>query len=458
METVTISKMSEIFPLATGQVDEKLIYFENYSYNVKEDTQKFQINLFDSKHHQKSFTNFCLTSSFSETKDSSLNEEISEKIEVSEVGKMGKKRTRTRTKGELVNELRRLAKIDKKYLNYSYCRKIKRNDLIVDAEKQYGGWRGAVIASGFRPIQRGWSKENVLQEIKRMHNTEGVILPSNKLPRKGYNGLGRAAERKFGGWGNAVKEAGFKPLRNTIKESDVLKELRIIARVLGHTPSMRQLKFLKKDYVLRAALKFFGRYNLALKAAGLPIILKMNKWNKENIVNELGDIYEKLGKKPTRSEIESLGRFDLKMATIKIFGSWNNAMIAAGFVPNTDAIYNDIGLRWENIVTQIASEIYPDSATHVKLPNRGLPDLYVFDEDLIIEAKINASENNIKKDIEKYLPYCKKMQIWYLYGKPRTFLSNKVEYVGPNQIKQFINTDIELKQSFNIINKEVVMC
>ncbi len=370
-------------------------------------------------------------------------------------GEIKMKRKQIRTKEELVKDLKSLSKLNNRYLNYTYVRGLKRHDLLFDAVKLFGGWRGAIKAAGFRPIQKSWTKKEILNDIRLIQKRFGKLPPYKELSKLGYYGLTRAAMRRFGSWNKAVVRAGFSPLKREWTKNAVINDLKEAAKMLNHTPSMRDLKRLNKQDLLSAMITHFGKYNIALKKANLPIVLEMNRWSKKKVVSELRKIKRKLGKKPSISEIRALGRYDLNMAAPTMFGSWNKAMIAAGFTPNTDAIYNKLGQKWEHIVLEIASQIYPNSAVHFGLPNRGLPDLYVLDEKLIVEAKINISENNVKSDTEKYLPYCKKLQIWYLYGIPPSTFSDKIELVGIDKIKPFLNAAPELEKEFKELIKEI---
>ncbi len=370
-------------------------------------------------------------------------------------GEAKMKREHLRTKKELVKDIQSLAELDNRYLNYSYVRGLKRYDLLFDAVTLFSGWRGAIEAAGYRPIQKGWTENEILRDIQLIQRRFRQIPPYKKLSRLGYSGLTRAAMRRFGSWNKAVVQAGFIPIKKEWSKDSVIKQLKKVAENLNHTPSMRDLKELDKYDLLNAMITQFGKYNAALKKANLPIILEMNKWPKKKVVTELRIIAKKLGKKPTSSEVKSLGRYDVYNATLSGFGSWNKAMIAAGFTPNTDAVHNKLGQKWENVVLEIATEIYPDSGVHFGLPNRGLPDLYVFDEKLIIEAKINISENNVKADTEKYLPYCDRLQIWHLYGIPPSTLSDKIEVVCIDKIKEFIMADPKLKNKFKSLIREV---
>ena len=78
----------------------------------------------------------------------------------------------------------------------------------------------------------------------------------------------------------------------------------------------------------------------------------------------------------------------------------------------------------------------------------GYPDVYISSERKIIEVKINCSDNSVKEDIKKYLPFCNKLEIWYLFGKPFGILSNKVYFVGPNSIQEKIKNNKSLLERF----------
>jgi hypothetical protein len=118
-----------------------------------------------------------------------------------------------------------------------------------------------------------------------------------------------------------------------------------ISKEIGYSPSMNDLRRMNEHGLLNALFRFFPTYNDFLKVAGIDIVLEMNKWSKEKIINELIDFKNNLGRPPRRSEIESAGRLDLKMAIILHFGCWNKAIKAAGFIPNSDAIGRDF---WKN--------------------------------------------------------------------------------------------------------------
>jgi hypothetical protein len=94
------------------------------------------------------------------------------------------------------------------------------------AERQYGGlvgaatvyfgsWRQAITAAGYDYLQikrqKEWSKPAIVKEIKRMKR-EGVNLSTTIPIRAKYRILHAAAIRYFGSWAAAMKAAGLERL------------------------------------------------------------------------------------------------------------------------------------------------------------------------------------------------------------------------------------------------------
>ncbi|MBL7055921.1 hypothetical protein ISS07_03345 [Candidatus Woesearchaeota archaeon] len=371
--------------------------------------------------------------------------------------KMSQRRLKIRTKEEFILEVKRLSKIDKKFLNYSYLRKIKRSDLLWEAQKHFNGWRNAVQAAGFRPIQKGWTKKEIISEINKIVSEKGLIPRSKEVGKLGCSGLSRAANRKFGSWTNALIEAGFKPFRIKWTEETAIRELKEFHEHLGHSPSMRELKKSNKYDLLNAGLKFFGKYNNFLQAANLPIVLEMNKWPKQKIIFELNKIADKLKRTPRRTELAAMGKYDIINAAERHFPSWSEAIIAAKLLPNSDVLEDDLTWReWENLIFDIIKKKSIIFSKKEYIKKVGYPDIIIPSEKKVIEIKINCSDNSVKKDIQKYLPLCKSLEIWYLFGKPFSILSNKVKFVGPNKIKEMIKNDrVLLKKFYKIKNGEI---
>lgn len=74
----------------------------------------------------------------------------------------------------------------------------------------FGSWRAALTAAGFQSSRRVWSKESIIDEIrKRSH--EGVSLSSGDTANRN---LAAVAYRHFGSWRNAIDAAGVLSCRS----------------------------------------------------------------------------------------------------------------------------------------------------------------------------------------------------------------------------------------------------
>ena len=74
------------------------------------------------------------------------------------------------------------------------------------AKKHFGCWRQAVIAAGLQPTRRQWTRQLVLEEIRRRKDRG---LPLNSLASKQDPPLTGAAIRLFGSWRQALLAAGI---------------------------------------------------------------------------------------------------------------------------------------------------------------------------------------------------------------------------------------------------------
>jgi len=84
--------------------------------------------------------------------------------------------------------------------------------LVGAATVYFGSWRLAIKAAGFDYTkikrQKEWSKQAIVKEIKRMKR-EGVNLATTIPIRARYRILHAAAVRYFGSWAAAMKAAGL---------------------------------------------------------------------------------------------------------------------------------------------------------------------------------------------------------------------------------------------------------
>lgn len=137
------------------------------------------------------------------------------------------------------------------------------------AYRFFGTWPKAVEAAGLEsriPPPRyswQWSRDTVLREIRSRAESETKLCSCPKL----NNCLYQAAKKHFGTWREAVRAAGCIPTRRSWSRKVVIREIQQRhQRDLPLTDSI----FGQDPPLVDAAIRFFGTWRSALKAAGIP--------------------------------------------------------------------------------------------------------------------------------------------------------------------------------------------
>ena len=183
------------------------------------------------------------------------------------------------------------------------------------ARKRFGTWRAAMEAAGFQPQpRRKWTREMLITAIREheQHGTLSKVWKHDKV-------LFSAANKHFGGWQKALAIAGLTP--RTIERWS--KE-RIIAELRYWDGQSRHAVRLQDQSLLGAAARFFGSVEEATKAAGVE--LRQRRWSRQRIIDALQDGYVK-GLPIAKA---GFGRVALALVAKKRFGSWREAVTAAG--------------------------------------------------------------------------------------------------------------------------------
>ncbi|MBC1491380.1 hypothetical protein HCI99_06030 [Listeria booriae] len=107
----------------------------------------------------------------------------------------------------------------------------------------------------------------------------------------------------------------------------IISELQELYQKLGRTPKRREYT---SNYV---ASKRFGSWNTALKAAGLEVVTKRKDLTKAELIELVVKARKELGRVPL-SKPEHFPYY--RQAMVK-FGTWNKFLIEAGLQPNPNA-------------------------------------------------------------------------------------------------------------------------
>jgi len=150
-----------------------------------------------------------------------------------------------------------------------------------------------------------------------------------------------------------------------LQDDDLIEELQRLGDELGQTPRAPQMNEHGR-YDATTYVNHFGSWNEALESAGFEPRNQGSELSEVELIDELQRLADELGSKPTFKEMEEHGKYS-SVTYLNRFGSWNEALEAAGYglrsnkIP-TDHLIDDL---------QRASEIVTDRLTAAKYDEVG---------------------------------------------------------------------------------------
>ena len=220
---------------------------------------------------------------------------------------------------------------------------VKKEDrrLLSAAKFHFGSWGKAVRAAKFRRTKSDgrvkWSKEIIIEQIKKLQKL-GTSPHYSGIAAGGFLNLYYAGIRYFGTWPAALEEAGLSPgdiIRSWYKgywsKEKIIQNVKLLVE-LGFAINVGCVsKTHSKLY--SAAKDYFGSWKKAVEAAGFNYgevkLTRHGYWNKERILSEI----KKLEASGQRLNFQNVRGIDsaLLARAWAYFGSWKNAVEAAGF-------------------------------------------------------------------------------------------------------------------------------
>ena len=135
---------------------------------------------------------------------------------------------------------------------------------------------------------------------------------------------------RFDSWNEALKAAGLLVNIGRTNE-ELIGQLRAKAESLGRTPMIKDLKSDKSMPSAATYIDRFSSWNEALKAAGLSVNVG---YTNEELIGLLKAKAKSLGRTPTIKDVNSDKSMPHANTYTDRFGSWNQALKAAGLTPN----------------------------------------------------------------------------------------------------------------------------
>jgi len=197
---------------------------------------------------------------------------------------------------------------------------------------------------------------------------------------------------------------------------------------MGKCPTQRDID---KDISMPAKgnyRKYFGTFNKAVRKAGLSVNYNISK---EELISILRRLYSKLNRTPTREELKLQKDCPSLTPFVEKFGSYTAACLRAGLTPN-DGRNNNIWKSWQNHCEDMANVIYGNIESQREGIVDGVPDIYVPDKNLFIDAK-TCGYRDFKEQINRYCKNNNRLEFWLIFKGIET-KRKKVEYVYAEEL------------------------
>lgn len=197
--------------------------------------------------------------------------------------------------------------------------------------RRFESWQDAVARAGFEPhaANTELSTEELLEEVKRLAAAHEKRPTVGLMNDKGQYWVSTYRQR-FGSWTNALIEAGFEPADartiDQISDEKLLTELKELADTSGVGPTFQEMEH-DGAYSPRTYVDRFGSWNDALEAAGLEP-RKPGRVSEEKLLADLHRLRDELGTQPVANDIRERGKYSLATYQRR-FGSWSGAKDAA---------------------------------------------------------------------------------------------------------------------------------
>ena len=197
--------------------------------------------------------------------------------------------------------------------------------------RRFDSWQDAVARAGFEPhaAETEIPTEELLAELRRLADEHDQRPTAELMNDEGQYWVS-TYRRRFGSWANALAEAGVEPAdartAAQISEADLLAELDRMATAEGESPTFQEMET-DGAYSPRTYVDRFGSWNDALDAAGLEP-RGSGRVSDAELLTELRRLRDELGTQPVADDIRERGEYSLATYQRR-FGSWSNAKDAA---------------------------------------------------------------------------------------------------------------------------------
>jgi hypothetical protein len=179
-----------------------------------------------------------------------------------------------------------------------------------------------------------YSAHDLIEELQRVADELGDSASIDDFREHGSISVTTYYDR-FGSWNEAIEAAGYNPNspQEKIAEEELIEELHRVADEINGKPTVAQMNN-HGEYWVSTYKNRFGSWTDALKAAGYDVNRDGSALPREDLLTEIERLADELGTTPTHDDMEAKGRYAAR-TYYRQFGSWNDALEAAGFKPHS---------------------------------------------------------------------------------------------------------------------------
>jgi hypothetical protein len=245
------------------------------------------------------------------------------------------------SEAELLGDLRRVAdRLDRRPTSEEYDEHGRYSDSTYF--RRFDSWADALEAAGVADRYEAapatqHATDELLEELSRLGEVLGRPPTHAEMDRLGEYSPG-TYRRRFGSWCEALAEAGFgsdatdrRADRRRISTELLLAEIRRLADENDRPPTYQEIEA-DGRYAGATYLDRFGTWNDALEAAGFDRRTpRREQIPTRELIRELRALAVEVGSRPYRKTMDERGAYS-GMTYYNRFGSWQNALDAAGLV------------------------------------------------------------------------------------------------------------------------------
>lgn len=205
---------------------------------------------------------------------------------------------------------------------------------------RFGSWINAQEEAGLEVddnnVPAKLSKEELLTALQNLADELDRVPTSDDMKEHGPHGLSTYYDN-FGSWSNALEAANLyggerRNQGEKISKKELLTELQDLASELGGTPTVAEMNE-QGQYASSTYTQRFGSWSDAVREADLNVNKKGSSASKKELLAELHNLADEFGRAPTQREMSQEGQYSKTTYQLN-FGSWNEAVTAAGYEPH----------------------------------------------------------------------------------------------------------------------------